>query len=246
MTYESGFAMLHAIPPLESLHKCALALRAQKNIKNRITLAREIGPALDTAGLSTSERLIAQQIIATLIDDETEDVRRAIAHCVAQSPHLPPELAEKLALDIADISIPVLKLSPALTERFLEQVIDSGAIDRMKAIAMRQNLSKNLCRRLVAMGKKGPVLTLLGNPSARITDYTLTTIIRVYGDDGQVEQAVFDRGALPDDVIIAIRSLTENHVRTFIERHLHMTTPVPSPSSSHTNNDWWDTKSGAV
>ncbi|WP_417795670.1 DUF2336 domain-containing protein [Terasakiella pusilla] len=251
--------MLRAVSPLQTLTKCASALRERKNIKNRVTLATEIGSTLDATGLSSNERLIAQQIVAKLIEDEIEEVRRAIALSVAHSPHLPAELAEKLAQDIADISIPVLKLSPALEDLFLEEIIDSGAIDRMKAIACRQNLSKNLCRRIVAMGKKGPVLTLLENPSAQITNHTLTTIIRVYGDDGQIEQAVLDRGELPDDVINELCELTETHVSSFIERYFKLPKPVVDVQKGRnllktvktnqiTNDpsDWWDTKTGAV
>lgn len=251
--------MLRAVSPLQRLTKCATALRERKDPKNRIALAHEIGSTLNATGLSYSARLLAQQIVAKLIEDEIEAVRRAIAESVAQSPDLPRDLAEKLAQDISEVSIPVLKLSPALEESFLEEIIDSGAIDRMKAIASRQNLSKHLCRRIVARGKKGPVLTLLENPNAPLTNHTLVTIIRVYGDDGQIEQAVLDRGELPDDVINELCELAESHVSAFIQKYFKLPRPkvnvqrgqnprktVKTNQAANDPKEWWDTKSGAV
>jgi len=251
--------MFRTSPTTQTLSKRAAALRARMNEKHRIDLARDMGTALNEPNLSETERAIAQEIVAKLVEDEITSVRAAIAEAVAGSPHLPGTIAKKLAQDIAEVAIPILSLSPVLKEKVLEDIIESGAADKIRAIAGREIVSPNICRRIVASGKKGAVIRLLENPGASLTNQTMVTIVRVYGDDQNVEKAVLDRGELPDEVVNALCELVEAHVVAFVQRYFNLPEHVVNVQKGRNllkgiktkrrasdDDTWWDTKKGAV
>ena len=104
--------------------------------------------------------------------------------------------------------------------------------------------------------KKGAVVELLRNQGADISNQTLTTIIRVYGDDRHIEKAVLDRGQLPDEVVNALCELVEIHVVTFVQRYFNLPEHIINVQKGRNllknvkekrhSSDWWDTKKGAV
>lgn len=230
-------------------------LNAQEHMDSaqRCGLANDMAHIFDHNDLNERERYLAEEIIANLIDDEVESVRLSIAVAVGTSPHLPVELAHKLARDISAISLPVLKLSPVLEDRFLEDVLKTGVVDKMLAIAERHNVSAQVCRRIVSMGRKEPVLRLLANKGAEINDHTMITIVRVYGDDEKVEQAIFDRGELSDDVLATLRNLSEAHVSDFIQKYFKIPGHVMDVERGRDLLDglnrkpaWWNSKQGPI
>jgi uncharacterized protein (DUF2336 family) len=240
----------------QNLAKRAQSLRERMNEKHRIALAQDIGDTLNQEELNINERSLALEIVAKLVEDEIEEVRAAIAQSVAGSPHLPSNIAKKMARDINLVAIPVLKLSPVLEEKFLEEIIARRETEKVRAVAARDQLTQNLSRRIVASGKKGAVVELLRNQGADISNQTLTTIIRVYGDDRHIEKAVLDRGQLPDEVVNALCELVETHVVTFVQRYFNLPEHIINVQKGRNllknvkekrhSSDWWDTKKGAV
>jgi len=230
-------------------------INAQKHMDSaqRCRLADEMAHIFNHDGLNKRERHLAEEIVANLIDDEVETVRLAIAVAVGTSPHLPIELAHKLAHDISVISIPVLKLSPVLEDHFLEDVLKTGVVEKMLAIAQRHNVSAQVCRRIVSMGRKEPVLRLLENKGAKINDHTMITIVRVYGDDEMVEQEIFNRGDLSDDVLTTLQNLSEAHVSDFIQKYFKIPGHVMDVERGRNLLDginrkptWWNSKQGPI
>src|SRR3954465_8418197 len=60
------------------------------------------------AGLDESERKAAAEVLRLMAADATELVRRALAVTLKASPHLPRDVALKLAADVDSIAAPVL------------------------------------------------------------------------------------------------------------------------------------------
>lgn len=238
----------------------AKSLKSRMDAHERTQLARDMGCALDQPDLKETERALAEEIIQKLVDDEIILVRSAIAQAVAGSPHLPAKIAQQLADDIEEVALPVLELSPVLEDRFLETIIKSGATNKMKAISSREIVSANICQRIVESGQKGPVIRLLQNPGANISNNTMITTVRVYGDNPNIEKAVFDRGELPDEVVNALCELVEAHVVSFVKRYFNLPEHVVDvqkgrnmlkgmknkrrESDKKPSTDWWDSKSG--
>lgn len=230
------------------LLKRAEDLKNRMSAKKRCDLAQDMGTLFQSETLSEQEYAIAESIVQKLIEDEITMVRTAISEAVARSPYLSAPIAEKLAQDILEVSIPFLKLSPVLEDKLLEEIIDSGVTEKIRAIAERPEVSENLSRRIVASGKTNCVIQLLKNPGAHISDQTMVTIVRVYGDNHKVEKAVFERGKLSGDAIESLRALSEAHVATFIQRYFNLPAHVLSRSQRGEEQDatWWDDKQGVV
>ncbi len=210
----------------QALAQRAKALRERKDAQHRCALAKEMGDAFGDASLTQSERKLALDIIKKLVTDEISSVRAATAQAVAASPYLPKSVAARLAQDISEVSLPVLELSPVLEEWLLEEIVKSGVAEKIRAVAKRENVSPNLCRHIIASGRKGAVICLLNNKGAQITDQSMVNIVRVYGDDEYVEEAIVARGALSEDVLKNLRDAAESHVHAFIKRHFKLTDQV--------------------
>jgi uncharacterized protein (DUF2336 family) len=240
----------------KNLAKRAESLRKRMDFVERRALAYDIGVVYNQSDLGETERAIAETIIQKLIEDEIVSVRAAIAQAVAGSPHLPGSIARKLALDIAEVAVPVLELSKKLEDQFLEEIIKRNLPEKIKAIAGREVVSPNLCRRIVATAHPQAVERLVRNPGAEITDYTMTTIVRIFGQDPKIEQAVLDRGELPETVLESLRLLTENHVATFIQRYFNLPERMidiqrgkdlmERKTEERRNSNWWNPKAGVI
>jgi len=238
----------------EKLVKRAAALKARMSPKERCALAVDIGQFLDDQNNQDQEREIALAIVEKLVSDETERVRVAISQAIAHNAQIPRALAEQLARDINDVAIPVLELSPTLTERFLEEIILSGSTEKIVAISRRKDLSSRLAHQIVSSGRTKAVRSLLDNLDVSLDNQTLITVVRVYGDDPKTEEALFNRDDLPTDVINALYTFTEAHVATFLRRYFNLSDSLlalpgsdeSAKKSSLETRPWWDTKKGAV
>ncbi|WP_167730624.1 DUF2336 domain-containing protein [Terasakiella sp. SH-1] len=246
--------MFNTEKPAQTLARRASALRHRMDTEQKSALGREMAQTLDQPDLSQTQRTLAEEIIAKLVDDEIVAVRAAIAEAVAGSPYLPGKIAKKLAEDIADVSLPILELSPVLEEKILEDIINSGITEKIYAIAGRENISTHICNLIVASGRKNAVVRLLKNPSAHINDHTMINIVRVYGDDQKVEQAIFDRGALNEDILNTLRDLSEAHVIAFIKRYFNLPEHMVDVErgrqllerEERRTSGWWDQKQGVI
>lgn len=239
-----------------TLAKRAAALKARMSEDDRCALAADLGDIIDQDETQEQERLIALEIITKLLNDKIERVRAAMAQSIAESPHLPPATAAQIARDINSVALPVLELSPSLTDQVLEEIILSGTTEKIVAIAKRHSLSHRLTQQIVASGRTPAVKALLDNTHISLEDQTLTTIIRVYSDDQKIEHSLLNRGELPDTVVNTLYTLTEAHVTTFIKRYFNLPERVIAVQKGRNllkevpnepaPNAWWDTKKGVV
>ena len=125
----------------------------------RAEVARVLGDALN-ADLSETERSVAEDIVRILCGDVIEAVRTALAQSVASSPHLPRSVAQRLAMDIEEVSIPVLELSSVLTDDVLMEVIGKGTPRQVEATAKRSHVSDVVGDAVVERGHV-PAISLL-------------------------------------------------------------------------------------
>ncbi len=95
--------------------------------------------------LSGEERLLAEDILRLLAVDISVSIREAIVEKFAQSRHLPHDVAITLVNDLEDsVAIPAIEKTSCLTESDLIKIIERAGMSRKKAVARREDLSKNM------------------------------------------------------------------------------------------------------
>src|SRR5262249_19303547 len=90
--------------------------------EDRAHAAHKICRCIEDAELTADERAHAESIIAIMAEDAAVLVRRALAVALKNSPRLPRDIANKLALDIESIALPVILNSPVLTDSDLVEI----------------------------------------------------------------------------------------------------------------------------
>ncbi len=208
-------------PEMSPARRRLASLTATKALPEKVGVARVMGELLN-AELAPAEREAAEAIVQDLCADTVETVRIALARSVAASPHLPRALAERLAADIGEVSIPVLQLSPVLTDEVLTVIVAGGTPGQVEATARRDGLSEAVSEAIVERRHLPAVTMLVRNKTARIAPDTWAKAIDRYGDDADFARSAETRGGLPGPVAEKLIEAASAHVRAFLVRYLNV------------------------
>lgn len=156
-------------------------LAADRDERVRALLAGKIASLLPGLAVGEQEELREHVLatLTTLVEDEAERVRAAIAEAVAGMPEAPRDLILKLARDVAvNVLDPVIRLSPLLTAADLLALIDCApTVATVQAVARRPHLNETVSDAVVATADVAAIRLLLGNSSAAIREATLDRLI---------------------------------------------------------------------
>jgi len=182
----------------------------------RATGAATLASAYLRSALSEEDRREAETALIALVDDPSPLVRRAIAEEMASASGAPRNLALALIAEQSDVAALVLAHSPVLTEADL---VDAAAIgDRLaqRAIAMRRYLSVGVCAALAEVGCEEALVTLAGNRTAQIADFSLERMVERCGDNGLLREALLERSDLPAGLLQTIAAHVSDTLVNFV------------------------------
>ena len=219
---------------IDFLSQAANSMSGGTSATQRAQVAQSVGVILDD-DLSVQERMIALEIIEALANDKVDEVRRMVAAKVADSAFLPLAIARKLAIDIESVSLPVLELSPVLTDEILLDVVASGLPQKVGAIAQRSRVSSSVSAAIVETGQVGPIALLLRNRGAEISERTFSRALENHGRNPAVGKAVVARGEVPPKILKVIDTLVEAHVVAYVQRHFNLPEEVVRPKPDTTS-----------
>jgi len=155
-----------------------------------------------------------------MANDATEQVRRALAVTLQNSPHLPPDVARKLAEDVESIAIPVLTSSPVLTDDDLIDVVRSGVAIRQMAIAGRKQVSTSVVHVIAEEAREPAVAVLSANDGASFDDQSFDAAIQRFGENSKVTDALISRAILPIHVAEKLVALVSDEaLNRLAKRH---------------------------
>ncbi|MCC7260546.1 MAG: DUF2336 domain-containing protein, partial [Alphaproteobacteria bacterium] len=129
-------------------------------------------------------------------------------------PHLPHDLALKLAKDVADVSVPMLESSSVLTERDLIDIVESSAemVCRL-AIAKREDVTEDVSQALVNTHEETVVNALVANQKAQISTAAIAQVVEEYSARDSVMVGLINRGGLPLTVAERMVSLVSDALK---------------------------------
>jgi len=171
-------------------------------------------------GLSDDERRAADQILHLMAEDAAELVRRALAVTLKASPHLPRDIAMRLARDIESIAVPVLERSPAFSDADLIRLLDAVDETRQTAIARRETVSEAVSARIIETCPEAPVAALVRNDGARIDEAGFRLALSRFHASEAVTDGLIDRRKLPVDIAERLVSLVSDEaLQRLARRH---------------------------
>ena len=156
----------------------------------RAKSAERIAALYCRSGLDPATRRVAEEAFRVLRYDSEAVVRRLLAECLKDAPHLPRDIAMSLATDAAEVAAPFLAHSPALGERDLIAILRDHPGPYRMAVARRQPLSEAVADALCRCGDRTVVLAVLGNEAAMIGEATLHAVLDDAGDADRHRRAV--------------------------------------------------------
>jgi len=186
----------------------------------RADTAKHVGSLFSSATLTSSERQAALAILEKLIQDVEQEVRHALATHVASCAFLPEPLARAIAEDIEAISVPFIRVSPALADADLVAIIAAGSEEKQMAIAARETVSERVTEALTDTHRTAVVTTLLRNNGAQLSEGSYHAILNDFAGDASVQSLLIDRDSLPltiTDRLVQVVS-AELHDR-LVEKH---------------------------
>lgn len=185
--------------------------------ENRSITARKLAAQFSAGALSEGESEIANEIFAIMVQDAEERVRLALAENLKEAHNLPHETALQLARDVSDkVALPMLKYSDVLTEEDLVEIVRSQGSARKVAVAARENVSEAISDAIVETGDRDAVVSLVSNPSARISANALNAVVEAHGDDERVHTPLVHRDKLPLRVAEKLVAKISDDLKTYL------------------------------
>jgi hypothetical protein len=162
-------------------YQAHLVLIEDPHAEVRAELAMKIGrlaPQL-VPGQRTRIREQILVILQALAQDEAAKVRGLIVDAIKSNPHIPHDIARRLAED-RDISVcgPILEYSPLLSDVDLKEIISASHMPGvLPAIARRGAVSEDVSDALIRTRDIVAVSALLANSNAQIREDTLDALV---------------------------------------------------------------------
>jgi len=184
--------MAAALSPLD-----VARLLSEPSPDMRAELAGKVAASLSGPGLASGEMTLAQDIVRILARDVEASVRASIARGLRHSPHLPRDVAQKLAEDIDSVALPLLAETLVLTDEDLVDLVSGGSAGKHQTIAARPNLTEIVSDALITHAGEPAVAVLMGNGTARIAEHSLDRAVTRFAGSDRVKQAMVMRHSLP-------------------------------------------------
>jgi uncharacterized protein (DUF2336 family) len=192
---------------------------AQSSPHVRAVVASKLALEIDSPTLTENELKIAYDIIGVMAKDVDVVVRRAVAHSLRRSKHLPHDVALRLAHDIEAVALPILRDCFVLTDDDLIEVLQSSGAVKQKAIAARLNVSEKVLEVVVDTTNEAVVATLLANKTAKITDFSLHKALSRFSHSDLVKETMVMREKLPVTVAEKLVTMISSVLQDYMMAH---------------------------
>lgn len=184
------------------------------SVQIRENITQKICRGFNERDFSDSEKKLAIDIMRLLLKDTAKRIRKSLAVELCNNIDVPRDIALALANDHDDVSKPILKYSPALSEEDLVMLVESSYnAKKLSFIAQRDSVSAPLSHALIRHGNAAITKTVLNNKSASINDRSLDYVLEEFGNDQSVLETLVYRGGLPYHYAEQLFAMVSDHLK---------------------------------
>jgi len=183
-------------------------------------LSADISQLYASGTLSGRERALADEILRDLLKDVEVRVREAMSHYLKSCDLLPHDIAVRLAKDVESVALPILEYSGVLTDDDLLDIVQTRGDGHQSAIARRNEVSEAVSEAVVATGNELPVITLLRNRDARLSQKAMENVVLLFPEQQEVTRTLAERPDVPVPVLDKLSHLVAEELRfEMMSRH---------------------------
>ncbi|MEZ5872713.1 MAG: DUF2336 domain-containing protein [Nitratireductor sp.] len=146
--------------------------------------------------MEEEEAGLAEAAMTVVLDDDSSEVRHALADALADSDQAPRHIIMALACDSVAISSLVLSRSPLLVDAELIDIAATGACEQQFAVASRYKPSQAVCDAIATHSQAKACLELLCNETADISRNALHVLSERFGDNADIRGLLVQRPEL--------------------------------------------------
>ena len=178
---------------------------------------------LDGRPLSEDEAKLIEDIFRALAHSTEVEIRKTLAENIKNSPNLPKDIALKMASDIADVANPILQYSQVLDDNDLMNVLATTKdVERILAIAKRDNLSETLTTTLLDKNDNTISTTVLNSFGSKISDASYNKIIESQSVNENIVSAILEKGSLSVSVTDKLLKSVSSQIRESLDSKYHV------------------------
>lgn len=170
---------------------------------------------------------MALEIMAALIRDAEQEIRRELAQRFSRETSMPHALALALANDDAiDVAKPILQRSPVLRDEDLIGVIEKkGTLHRM-AIANRTQMGGRVAEALAQTGEPLVSMTLLQNISVHLSEKTIRLLADQALEQTELSHSLIQRPEITPELAEKVYWLVSEELRQNIAQRFDLNRSV--------------------
>ncbi|MEM9600431.1 MAG: DUF2336 domain-containing protein [Pseudomonadota bacterium] len=207
-------------------------------VESRALATQAIGRLMRDAELTDTQRRLSSTLFDILSQDVCEEVRRALAITLRLSQNLPRDVANRLIADVDSIAVPILSSSPVVTDDDLIAVLRSRAANKVRAIAERRGLSRQVSSELIRTEDRGAIALLAANDSALISRDDAARLVELSSVDDLIYEASLRRQDMPQDLAVRLIDLQTDSVGTELRTRTDHAVTLTRDTASRAKANW--------
>ncbi len=181
--------------------------------ETRAEMAAKVAGQFGAAGLTASERVLAEDIVRIMAKDVAVRVRSALSQSLKTNPHIPHDVAVSLARDIEEIALPFIEVSTVLTDADLIEIVKSGSAEKQTAVARRPAVSEGVADMLVEKGAETAVAALMANEGAEVSAKAMGRALDRFPTSVAIQTPLVNRAKLPVTVAERLVAMVSEKLR---------------------------------
>ena len=178
----------------------------------KMALAKRIGQFLN-AEQSPTEREEVERVACMLASDVSEQVRSILAFELRFCMTMPMDLAEKIARDVEDVSVPFLSETEIFDDAALSKLVPTLQEFARMTLAKRSNLGVKTQQAIVTTAQDKAVGYLMRNDRASVCEPAMDITVKRFSDNVTLMNQMSSRDDLPLSIVEKIIDLVSDCAR---------------------------------
>ncbi len=195
-------------------------LLSNPSVDVRSSTARKVSAQYQTETLNDTEKQIAEDIFRLITNDVETQVRGELAESLKTCSFLPYDIIQKIIFDVAAVAVPMIKSSDVITDEDLVTILRSEDEEKQCAVAQRSTVSSIVCEKLVETSGKTPVIVLIANHGADISEYAYNTLLDKFEACDEIHEPLLARAKVPAPILEKVITKVSDELRKqLLTRH---------------------------
>lgn len=186
----------------------------------RSSTARKVSEQYQLKSLTQKEKQIAEDIFRLITNDVEIQVREELAESLKTCTFLPYDIVQKIIFDVAAVAVPMIQYSEVISDEDLVTILQTKDEEKQCAVAKRHRISPMVCDQLIEESDKTPVIILIGNQGADISEYSYNKLLDKFEACDEIHEPILMRAKVPVAILEKVITKVSDELRKqLLTRH---------------------------